>query len=167
MTQAPGSVDLIARLVAAQPPRLVLDTNVIMALWHFEDPRLVGLQAWIEARQAVLLTRAECLDELHRVLAYPQFGIAPERQAQIADAYAMRAECLPSQTVEQLAAAAGLPQCKDRDDQKFLTLALDGAAHALLSRDKLLLGLARRAPYRDHFFIATPERVQTAVSPVA
>lgn len=165
MTPAAGTGDLVARLMAAQPPRVVLDTNVIMALWHFEDPRLVGLRAWLEARQAALLTRAECLDELRRVLAYPQFGIAPEQQVQIADAYASRAECVPAQTDEQIAVAASLPQCKDRDDQKFLTLALDGGAHALLTRDKLLLGLARRAPYRDHFFIATPERVQAAVAP--
>ncbi|MBS1210361.1 MAG: hypothetical protein H6R19_2759, partial [Proteobacteria bacterium] len=24
----------------SQPLRLVLDTNVVMALWHFEDPKL-------------------------------------------------------------------------------------------------------------------------------
>jgi uncharacterized protein len=161
MNGAPERAAWVAHLLAAQRPRLVLDTNVIMALWHFRDPRLSALHAWIEAHGAVLITREECLDELRRVLAYSQFAIAADEQARILAAYALRAMCLPGPTEAEQAAAASLPQCRDRDDQKFLTLGLDGGAHALLTRDKLLLGLARRSPFREHLPIVTPERLQT------
>ncbi|MFT4173813.1 MAG: PIN domain-containing protein [Rhodocyclaceae bacterium] len=163
MTLPPAHAAWVARILAARPPRLVLDTNVIMALWHFRDPRLSPLLGWIEAQGATLLTRETCLDELRRVLAYSQFAIAADEQARLFEAYAGRALCLPPPTEAQQAAAAGLPQCRDRDDQKFLTLGLDGEAHVLATRDKLLLGLARRSPFREHLPIVTPERLQASL----
>ena len=41
--------------------------------------------------------------------------------------------------------AAALPRCTDPDDQKFLALAQDAAVDWLLTRDKALLRLNRRA----------------------
>ncbi|MEC5385390.1 putative toxin-antitoxin system toxin component, PIN family [Uliginosibacterium sp. H3] len=141
------------------PLRVVLDTNVIMAFWHFRDPKLLNLLAWLESRQVVLLTRQSCLHELERVLAYVQFGIAPDEQVRILADYAARSECLADPTEEQLLAAQALPKCRDKDDQKFIELAWDGAAHLLLTRDKLLLGMARRPPLRDQTNILSPERL--------
>lgn len=141
------------------PLRVVLDTNVVMAFWHFRDPKLMSLLAWLERRQAVFLTRAACLEELQRVLAYVQFGIAPERQAEILADYQARTQCLPEPDEAQMAAAQSLPRCKDKDDQKFVQLAWEGEAHLLLTRDKLLLGLARRPPLRERTNILTPERL--------
>lgn len=141
------------------PLRVVLDTNVVMAFWHFCDPKLMSLLAWLESRQAVLLTRQNCLQELQRVLAYVQFGIAPAEQARILADYALRTECLADADEAQLLAAQALPKCRDKDDQKFIELAWDGEAHLLLTRDKLLLGMARRAPLRDRTNILTPERL--------
>ncbi len=51
--------------------RLVLDTNVVLDLVVFRDPGAEPLRSAIEARR-VLLTTAECLAELRRVLAYPE-----------------------------------------------------------------------------------------------
>ena len=50
------------------------------------------------------------------------------------------------ETVEPLghASTAGL-RCTDPDDQKFIDLALQTGASALLSRDRAVLKLARRA----------------------
>jgi putative PIN family toxin of toxin-antitoxin system len=141
------------------PLRVVLDTNVIMAFWHFCDPKLMSLLAWLESRQAVLLTRQSCLEELQRVLAYVQFRIEPSQQADILTDYRARSECLADASEAQMLAALALPQCRDRDDQKFIQLAWEGEAHLLLTRDKLLLGMARRAPLRDRTNILTPERL--------
>ncbi len=47
--------------------------------------------------------------------------------------------------------------CRDPDDQKFIDLALASGARWLISRDKALLALARRARLRD-LAILTPER---------
>jgi predicted nucleic acid-binding protein len=134
--------------------RVVLDTNVVLSFWHFRHPRMLGLLAWLELRRAVLLTRGDCLDELTRVLAFSDFGIAPERRAEIFADYSARTERLDGPG----AVAATLPRCKDLDDQKFLELAWEGGAHLLLTRDKLLLAMARLAPWRESTLIATPER---------
>jgi predicted nucleic acid-binding protein len=52
-------------------------------------------------------------------------------------------------------------QCSDRDDQKFLALAHAEGARWLLSRDRAVLKLARRA---KHFgiLISVPERWSAA-----
>lgn len=133
---------------------LVLDTNTVMALWHFDDPALRPLEQAIAAGSFVLFSRDDALEELRRVLAYTQFGIAPARQQQLLDAYRARVCCTAAPTD----AAAALPLCRDRDDQKFLEIARDAGATHLLTRDKLLLKLTRHRVLRDRFQILTPER---------
>ncbi|WP_374246913.1 putative toxin-antitoxin system toxin component, PIN family [Zoogloea sp.] len=135
---------------------VVLDTNVVLSLWMFEDPALVRLRAAVESGALHPVCREDCLDELARVLAYPQFGQPAERQAEIVATY--RARCTPVAPVEP--PACQLPNCLDRDDQKFLELARDSGARALLTRDKLVLKLGRRPVIAARFAILTPERLQ-------
>jgi len=56
---------------------------------------------------------------------------------------------------------ARLPLCRDPDDQKFLEAALAARAEFLLTRDRALLELARRAGHAQRravpFRILTPE----------
>ena len=134
-------------------PRLVLDTNTVMALWFFEDPALAQLRAAIDARRVALVARADALEELRRVLAYRQFGIASERQAGLLADYAARCVSIAPAAPE----AEALPACRDRDDQKFLEIARDGGASHLVSRDKALLRLNRHRLVRARFAIVTPE----------
>ncbi|SIR32214.1 putative toxin-antitoxin system toxin component, PIN family [Aromatoleum tolulyticum] len=141
--------------------RLVLDTNTVMALWAFEDPRLQHLRQWIEHDRAVLLASAATLEELRRVLAYRQFAIAPERQAAILATYAGRTCAVPAP--DAAAEPPPLPACGDRDDQKFLETARDGRASHLVSRDKLLLKLNRHRLVRSLFAILTPEALDATL----
>ena len=135
---------------------VVLDTNVVLSLWMFEDPALVRLRASVENGELRPFTREDCLGELARVLAYSQFAQTPERQAEIAAAY--RARCTLIDAVDT--PACELPACLDRDDQKFLELARDSGARVLLTRDKLVLKLGRRPVIAARFAILTPERLQ-------
>lgn len=135
-------------------PRVVLDTNVVLSLWHFRHPRMLGLLAWLDERRATLLTRDDCLGELTRVLAFSDFGIPPERRSEIVADYRARAE-----VVAAVAPTPALPSCTDRDDQKFLELAWEGGAHLLLTRDKPLLAMARFAPWAGRTHIVTPEQL--------
>ena len=50
-----------------------------------------------------------------------------------------------------------LPRCRDQDDQKFLILAARCQADLLLTRDKLLLKLARHRHKPPPFTILTAE----------
>ncbi len=140
--------------------RLVLDTNVVMALWHFRDPGLPRLRSLCEQEGSGLFCREDSLDELQRVLAYRQFGIAPADQAAIHAGYVSLCRTLQMPDEPRQAQLALLPRCGDRDDQKFLEIAWEASANFLLSRDKLLLKLARRQPFRDTLRIMTPERFE-------
>ncbi|MCK0505886.1 putative toxin-antitoxin system toxin component, PIN family [Aromatoleum anaerobium] len=143
-------------------PRVVLDTNTVMALWLFEDPALARLRDVIEGRHLTLVTRADALDELRHVLAYRQFGVDAERQAAILAGYTARVTLLADRGAPALAdgpaqALPALPLCRDRDDQKFLEIARDGEASHLVSRDKALLKLNRHRLLRSLFAVLTPE----------
>jgi putative PIN family toxin of toxin-antitoxin system len=134
--------------------RLVLDSNCVLALWVFGDPALSSLRQACEGARFTLLCNDACLVELERVLAYPVFKLVPEQAAAILATYRARVEMVPGQSVP----AFRLPICKDRDDQKFLELARDGKADVLLSRDKALLKLTRKAVLRGRFALLTPEK---------
>lgn len=140
---------------------VVLDTNAVLSLWMFEDPALARLRAAIEGGAFTLFTRDDCLGELARVLAYSQFKQTPERQAEIAAAYRARCTLVPASE----APACELPACLDRDDQKFLELARDSGARALVTRDKLVLKLGRRPAIAARFAILSPERLQSLLAP--
>ncbi|HEY1610523.1 MAG TPA: PIN domain-containing protein, partial [Paraburkholderia sp.] len=55
-----------------------------------------------------------------------------------------------------------LPQCKDRDDQKFLELAHASGAAWLVSKDRAVLKLAKRVARDFGFRIAEPAAFVTA-----
>lgn len=134
--------------------RVVLDTNTVMALWWWQDPMLSPLARALDAGVFLPVARADTLDELAHVLAYRQFGVPPERQAELLAAYTARCQPCPPQT-ETLA----LPRCRDADDQKFLELARDAGATLLISRDKALLRVDRHSLVRGMFRVRTPEAV--------
>ncbi|THF65102.1 putative toxin-antitoxin system toxin component, PIN family [Pseudothauera rhizosphaerae] len=140
------------------PPLVVLDTNTVMALWFFEDPRLTDLRLRVEAGRLLPACREDALEELRRVLAYRQFGITPERQATLLESYRARVKHAPAPTTDTPA----LPVCRDPDDQKFLEIARDAGAALLLTRDKALLRLARHRLIRPLFAIVSPDRFDPA-----
>ncbi|APR04408.1 putative toxin-antitoxin system toxin component, PIN family [Thauera chlorobenzoica] len=147
---------------APEAIRLVLDTNTVLALWMFRDPRLRVLRTAIEEGRYRLLGREDASEELRRVLAYRQFGLGPDEQAALWHGYLARLE--PADFAPAAEAAAALPNCRDPDDQKFLEIALRHAATHLLTRDRALLALARHRAIRPHFSILTPERFIDAAS---
>ncbi len=145
-------------IVLPERPRLLLDSNAVLALWLFEDPALTHLRAAIDAGRIHLISREDCLEELRRVLAYPQFKAEPARQAALLAAYRARVEC-----IEEAAAPGGLPLCRDGDDQKFLETAVAGRADLLASRDKAVLRAGRHRLLRERLCVLTPERLEQAL----
>lgn len=129
--------------VASAVERIVLDTNVLLSLWVFDDSRFLPIRAAIEKGRWVALTDAACLAEFERVLDYPAFKLDATRQRYILDDYAAIARPIP------LSPCQSLPRCSDRDDQKFLELACNGAARFVVTADKALLKLARHKTFRE------------------
>ena len=146
---------MIQRGDDGSPARVVLDTNVLLSLWVFEDSRFAPFRAAVERGEWIAFTDAECLSEFKRVLGYPQFSLSPERQSVIYGEYAAVALLTQGQKIY----AQPLPRCSDRDDQKFLEVARRSKADWLVTADKALLRLARRDKLAGLFRIVTPEAV--------
>ena len=134
------------------PPLLVLDTNVVLDLWLFEDPRVAPLRAALQCGGALALVTEATLTELGHVLQRP--FVLPCGAAAAAVLPSLLA-C--SRLVEPPPRQAPLPpRCSDDDDQKFIDLAWCSQADWLLSRDRAVLKLARAARSRG-LRIGTPE----------
>jgi putative PIN family toxin of toxin-antitoxin system len=130
-------------------PLLVLDTNVVLDLLHFDDASAQPLRdALMEGRVRCAVTDAT-FGEWQRVLGYPEFALNATQQAALAARYRELATLIAMDT-----AVSGLPRCSDPDDQKFIELAAAARAEALVSKDRAVLKLRRRcAPW---FRVMTP-----------
>ncbi len=118
--------------------RLVLDTNVVLDLYHWANTDAVPIMAALEAGQIECFADERTLDELQRVLTYPQLKMTPEMMVERYQRYSSLVQRVPA------GEAPPLPRCKDRDDQKFLELAARCGANVLVSKDKALLKLRGR-----------------------
>jgi putative PIN family toxin of toxin-antitoxin system len=119
--------------------RLVLDTNVVLDLLHFDDPAVAPLRQALRNGRAACFGNAAVRAELAHVLSRPQFKIVADDQRRILAEY--DALALPC----EVAAGGILPPCRDPDDQKFLELARAARADLLVTKDKALLALARQS----------------------
>jgi len=120
-----------------RPPRVVIDTNLVLSALVFAGDRLRPLRlAWQGQSVLPLVSRATAA-ELIRALSYPKFKLAPHEQEELL------ADYLPyCKTVRIPAPPPATPPCRDAFDVPFLELALTGKADALVSGDKDLLSLA-------------------------
>lgn len=126
--------------------RLVLDTNVSLALWLFADPTLVELdRALRDGRCRWVSSPALWAELAHEVRPRrcARLGLTPQRVMATIGA-------IPLDLLE-VAPCPSVPEnmrCKDPDDQVFVDFALASGAHALLSRDRAVLALRRPAAVR-------------------
>ena len=121
---------------------MVLDTNTVLDLWAFRDARVQALRAQVEAGRLDWPATAGMRQELQAVLAR---GVAAGHGARADEVLGMWDR--HARVVEP---TAPLPtqhrlRCRDADDQPFIDLALELKAQWLLTSDRDLLSLARRA----------------------
>lgn len=124
----------------ADPLTLVLDTNVVLDLYIYEDPATVALRERLADPQVRWLATPVMREELRRVLAYPQVVRRMDTRDLSADAV-LAAFDARAQIVD--IAPKAPYTCKDGDDQQFIDLAVAHAA-LLLSKDKAVLCMAKR-----------------------
>ena len=124
--------------------RLVLDTHVWLDWLVFDDPGVRSLRDAVAQGRAEIVIDAACDAELERVLAY-DFG---KRSIAQAAQLAALAEARRLARRVDVAVQEKLPQCRDQDDQKFIALAYAAKAHALLTKDRALLQMRKRVPFR-------------------
>lgn len=135
--------------------RIVLDTNVCLDLFVFRDARWALLLDALKTGELIAVTREDCRTEWQLVLRYQHLKLDDRARAGVAGEFDALIRCEP--TLQSDMASVKLPICKDKDDQKFLELARDAKASALITKDKALLKLARKTQRDGLFAIVTPE----------
>lgn len=141
---------------STQPKTVILDTNIVLDTFVFNDPVAQPLRAALQTGALRWIATAPMREELERVLDYPKIA---KRLA----FYQLHAATVLAQfdtLVQTVAVAAKAPiVCKDPDDQKFIDLAV---AHKtrVLSKDHAVLCMQKR-------LLALGAAAQTAIETVA
>ncbi|MGM9513323.1 putative toxin-antitoxin system toxin component, PIN family [Roseateles sp. DB2] len=126
----------------ARQPRLILDTQVVMEWLVFRDLGIRALVEPIEAGQWRWIGCPAMRDELLHVLSR---GVAARWNPDLEAIAAVFTRLCQMQELPAHDTTVPLLKCRDRDDQKFIDLALAQQVDALISRDADVLALAKRA----------------------
>lgn len=141
--------------VAGPPKSVVIDTNVILDMFLYTDPRVSALVAALNSGELQWLATRVMREELARVLQYEHLqkrlmakasaeGASSDEGSASASATALLILGKMDQQAQVLEVAPRASYvCKDVDDQKFIDLA---QAHRsmLISKDKAVLSMKNR-----------------------
>jgi putative PIN family toxin of toxin-antitoxin system len=122
------------------PERIVLDTQVVMDWLVFREASIQPLTQAVSEGSLLWIGHPEMLAELQHVLGR---GVAAAWAPDLAEIEACFERLCQMQP--QTPAPAVRLVCRDPDDQIFIDLALAAGARWLISRDRAVLALARRA----------------------
>ncbi|MDD5028106.1 MAG: putative toxin-antitoxin system toxin component, PIN family [Rhodoferax sp.] len=122
------------------PPAVVLDTNIVLDAFVFNDPQARPLLQALASHQLQWVATKAMRDELVRVLTYPK--IAPRMAFYKITAAHVLAQ-FDGQAILMDTAPKASVTCKDPDDQKFVDLAVAHQA-ILLSKDQAVLCMRKK-----------------------
>jgi predicted nucleic acid-binding protein len=132
--------ELLSELpLTSEAPPIVLDTNVVLDWLLFDEPTVAALAQAVTAGLLCWVVTAAMREELAHVLAR---GLAAARGK---EASALLATWDRHAVVHPEPPSDRLLRVTDPDDQKFVDLALCVRERWLVSRDRAVLKLARRA----------------------
>ncbi len=135
------------------PKQVVIDTNVCLDLFVFNDSRWDKLLSGLKDGNIKAVTREDCRQEWLAVLHYPHLPINDISRRQIIIAFDELISCVSPEQKN-----LPLPKCSDKDDQKFMEIASDAGVETLITKDKALLKLARKTRQAGYFTIVTPDQ---------
>lgn len=139
--ETPGPFANSASCVTTQAvPRVVVDTNTALDALLFGDAGVQLLMQAITTGAARWTACPRMREEFARTLGYSQLARWSPDAGRLLAAFD---ECV--QFVDDPTASSPLLRCKDRDDQVFIDLAIGVGARWLVTHDKAVLALARRA----------------------
>lgn len=119
---------------------IVLDTNIVLDLFIFNDLRCADLRAALVNKTLQWTATSIMRDELERVLTYthlqPRMAFYATTAAQVLAQFDAGVQIVGT-------APRAVYVCKDADDQKFIDLAVQ-LQSALVSKDKAVLCMRKR-----------------------
>ena len=119
---------------------IILDTNILLDIFVFEDVRADRLRNAVLNRQIKTYSNQTSVEELRDVISRPLFALEEARQAEV-----MRQWQSLSQSIEDPKLEPAPWKCQDPDDQVFLDLAFTVRPSILISKDNAVLKLATQA----------------------
>ena len=119
---------------------IVLDTNIVLDVFVFNDPACESLKRALASEKLQWLATLPMRDELARVLGYPKIAVRLAFYQLSAAQVLARFDALAR--LVEVAPKAGVT-CSDPDDQKFIDLAVAHGA-MLLSKDRALICMNKR-----------------------
>ena len=123
---------------------IVLDTNVLLDIFVFNDERAADLKQAIITRSILPIASQKTLAELVDVLSRPVFKLETQTQAEILEQWHSVIRLIDDTALENAPW-----QCQDPDDQIFLDLAYELRPSILISKDNAVLQIASRAAQED------------------
>ena len=119
---------------------IVLDTNIVLDVFVFNDPVAEPLRQALASQELDWLATQPMRDELARVLAYPKivtrlafYKLSADDVLAKFDQHARLVDVAPKASVT----------CSDADDQKFIDLSVRHQA-LLLSKDRDVISMKKR-----------------------
>jgi putative PIN family toxin of toxin-antitoxin system len=138
---ATHAVCLSLENTAHDVPKVVLDTNAVLDAWVFHNPSMAEPVAAFQDGRVQWVACAEMRQELQHMLAHPslaRWNAKSEHVLSYFDKWALLSPTPVPPCLHRL-------RCTDPDDQVFIDLALATQARWLLTHDRAVLKLARRA----------------------
>lgn len=119
---------------------VVLDTNILLDIFVFNDERAINLKQVLVDGSITAIASQKTLLELADVISRPLFRLDEDAQTSILNQW---------QSIARLHDDSNLAtapwQCQDSDDQIFLDLAYQFRPSILISKDNAVLQIASRA----------------------
>lgn len=112
--------------------RLVVDTNIIVRGLITSDTPPAQILDAVQLKKIVLLVSDELVVEYLRVLQYPHI----RKYKKISDEMISQLTAFFVEESERIEVPSSIQKSKDPDDDKFLSLAVEGKADFLVTGDK-------------------------------
>ena len=151
---APQRPPTCPRQRALTPKLIVIDTQSLFDWLVFRDAACIGWHTALAGGSWQWIFTSPMRAEFDHVAAKGFGERWPLPTEAIASAWAERGRLVDAPAA--LGASSRL-HCSDPDDQKFIDLAIAAGAHSLISRDKALLKLARKAFERHGVLVRMPQ----------
>ena len=136
-----------------QPKLIVIDSQSLFDWMVFGDPACAHWAATLGGTDWEWIFTSEMKAEFDFVAAKGFGGRWPVDAEAVASAWTRHGRRVDTPPPP---GATSRLHCTDPDDQKFIDLAIAVRAHTLVTRDKALLKLARRAETRHGLRVCTP-----------
>lgn len=119
---------------------VVLDTNVLLDVFVFNDFRAIHLKEALVTGKVAALATPKTIEEFSDVISRPLFAMDESTQTKILQQWGSLAKIIPDETLHPAPW-----KCRDLDDQVFLDLAYTSKPCTLISKDNEVLVFSNRA----------------------